>query len=180
MASMQFSQSEFRAALGRFPTGVAIATTISQGERLGLTISSFNSVSLHPPLVLFSIAKGALSFSAWQAAAHYAINVLSEEQQELSTRFAKAMTGKWDGVSTITGSTGAPVIPNALVAFECAAHARHDGGDHEIFVGQVLAIRVRDVVDIRPLVFHGGRYRRLDAGPSGQEPATDYLFLHGW
>jgi flavin reductase (DIM6/NTAB) family NADH-FMN oxidoreductase RutF len=176
---MELSQSEFRAALGRFPTGVAIATAISEGERLGVTISSFNSVSLDPPLVLFSIARGALSFPAWRKAEHFAINVLEENQQDVSTRFATPRTAKWDGMSIIQGKTGAPLIANALVSFECAAYARHEGGDHEIFIGRVLGFRLRDSAECRPLVFHCGRYRRLDSAPVHGHPA-DFLFLHGW
>jgi flavin reductase (DIM6/NTAB) family NADH-FMN oxidoreductase RutF len=177
---MSFTQREFRDALGRFPTGVAIATAVSGGERLGLTISSFNSVSLDPPLILFSVARSALSFPAWQQAAHFAINVLEEGQQDLSNRFARALAGKWDGIATITGRTGVPIIPNCLVALECETHARHDGGDHEIFIGRVVAMRVRDVAEPRPLVFHAGRYRELDSGPAEQHPLADFLFLHGW
>jgi flavin reductase (DIM6/NTAB) family NADH-FMN oxidoreductase RutF len=176
---MELSQSRFRAALGRFPTGVAVATASLGGERLGLTISSFNSVSLSPPLVLFSVARSALSFSAWQQVEHFAINVLEENQHEVSTRFAKAGASKWDGMSVIEGKTRAPLIANALVSFECAAYARHEGGDHEILVGRVLAVRLRDTAEARPLVFHCGRYRRLDDAPAPGDPA-DFLFLHGW
>lgn len=172
-------QTEFRAALGRFPTGVAIATALHGGERLGLTISSFNSVSLSPPLVLFSVARSSLSFPAWQKVEHFAINVLEENQHDVSTRFAKAGAAKWGGMSIILGTTGAPLIANSLVSFECSAYARHDGGDHEIFIGRVLSFRLRDSADIRPLVFHGGRYRRLDHAPARGDPA-DFLFLHGW
>jgi flavin reductase (DIM6/NTAB) family NADH-FMN oxidoreductase RutF len=175
----ELSQSEFRAALGRFPTGVAIATAVSEGERLGLTISSFNSVSLSPPLVLFSIARSALSFPAWCKAGHFAINVLEENQQDVSTRFATPRTAKWDGMNVIQGTTGAPLIANALVSFECAAYGRHEGGDHEIFVGRVVNFRLRDTAENRPLVFHCGRYRRLDTAPARDDPA-DFLFLHGW
>ena len=175
----ELSQTQFRAALGRFPTGVAIATAISEGERLGLTISSFNSVSLSPPLVLFSIARSALSFPAWCKAKHFAINVLEENQQDLSTRFATARTAKWGGMSIIQGTTGAPLIANALVSLECAAYARYEGGDHEIFIGRVLDFRLRDTADSRPLVFHCGRYRRLDTAQARGDPA-DFLFLHGW
>jgi flavin reductase (DIM6/NTAB) family NADH-FMN oxidoreductase RutF len=157
----------FRDALGQFPTGVTIITTVTTGgDRLGMTISSFNSLSLDPPLVLFSIWREANSFVAWQQAERYAINVLSEDQEELSNKFARAKGEKWIGQTVLRGKAGLPLLPNAVLTFECEAYDRHDGGDHEIFVG-------------RPLVFFGGQYRRLGT-VEANAPADIVNFLHGW
>ena len=171
-----------RDALGCFPTGVAIITALAaSGERLGATVSSFNSVSLDPPLVLFSIAKTAKSFDLWRAAPQYAVNILHEEQTEISNRFARAMTDKWEGVMPKTPvHTDAPLIPNALAWFECESFAHYEGGDHMIFVGKVLGLQVRTTTHDRPLAFFRGRYRKL--GSEGTEAVAwhDNLWLHGW
>ncbi len=175
-----FDVRRFRDALGQFPTGIAVVTAdAASGERLGITISSFNSVSLDPPLVLFSVLRRANSFAAWQAVARYAINVLGEEQEELSNRFARTMGDKWIGLPPLRGESGLPILPNALATFECEAYARHDGGDHEIFVGRVVAVRDNPGKRGRPLVFFDGRYRRLASADAGHA-AADGLLLHGW
>src|SRR5262249_1944897 len=125
----------FRDALGQFPTGVTIITTVTAGrDRLGMTISSFNSLSLDPPLVLFSIWRKAKSFVAWQQAKYYAINVLSENQEELSNKFARAQDEKWIGQTVLAGKFGLPLLPNAVIAFECEAYDRHKGGGPRNFV----------------------------------------------
>jgi flavin reductase (DIM6/NTAB) family NADH-FMN oxidoreductase RutF len=169
-----------RDALGQFATGVTIVTTVAPGgERLGMTISSFNSLSLDPPLVLFSIVKAAHSFTAWQQAERYAINVLSEDQEELSNKFARAKGEKWIGQTVLNGKTGVPLLPNAVIAFECEAYGRHDGGDHEIFVGRVIELHENLAKRGHPLVFFGGQYRRL-AAAQAHTPADIANFLHGW
>jgi flavin reductase (DIM6/NTAB) family NADH-FMN oxidoreductase RutF len=181
LSNVSFDERAFRDALGVFPTGVAVVTATSHtGERLGLTVSSFNSVSLSPPLVLFSVSRAAYSFSAWQRVERYAVNILNEDQEIMSNRFARAMGEKWDGVTVLTGQTGVPVLPNALVSLECTAHARHDGGDHEIFVGKVAAISPLHAAVPRPLVFFRGRYAKLSTEAAGPAPPPDALFLHGW
>jgi flavin reductase (DIM6/NTAB) family NADH-FMN oxidoreductase RutF len=170
----------FRDALGQFPTGVTIITTATPGgERLGMTISSFNSLSLDPPLVLFSIWREANSFASWRRAERYAINVLSENQEELSNKFARAKDEKWIGQTLLNGRTGLPLLPNAVIAFECEAYGRHDGGDHEIFVGRVVELHENQAKRGHPLVFFGGQYRRLSA-VEANAPADIVNFLHGW
>lgn len=172
-------ERRFRDALGAFPTGVAIVTAAADsGERLGMTVSSFNSVSLSPPLVLFSLARRAHSFAAWCRTRHYAVNILSRDQEQLSNRFARALGDKWADTVAIGGATGAPLLPNALAAFECAAHARHDGGDHAIFVGRVVALHL-SAQRHEPLIFFGGRYRRLDTGFQDPLPQGASMF-EGW
>lgn len=177
MQDAPFDEARFRQALGRFATGVAVVTALApDGEPLGITVSSFNSVSLLPPLVLFSIARRANSFPAWQAARHYAVNVLSEQQETLSDRFSRPLADKWDGVATVAGRHGVPLLPGTLAVLECAAHARHEGGDHEIFVGRVEALRIGEGPSPRPLVFFSGRYRRLDAAGEQHVAPADSLF----
>ena len=180
LTNMAFTPGEFRKALGVFPTGVAVVTARApDGSLLGMTVSSFNSVSLQPPLVLFSVARSALNFSAWQTAHAWGISVLCETQDGLSTRFAQFGRGKWLGFEPITRSTGVPLIPGALAHFECERYALHDGGDHLIFVGRVLALgRPADSAS-RPLVFFSGRYHQIDRAREGASEDDERL-LHGW
>ena len=159
---MTIDNRRFRDALGQFPTGVIVATAATaEGERLGMTMSSFNSVSLDPPLVVFSIHLGAVSLARWRLCRRYAINVLSEEQAPLSDRFARAKSGKWDDICTVEGQFGTPLLPDVLVALECEQYARHDGGDHELFISRVLAIHENPRGPRHPLVFQRGRYWSL-------------------
>lgn len=152
----------FRRTLGAFATGVAIvAAEAEDGSLVGMTMSSFNSVSLDPPLVLFSVARAALSLPALKSARAYGISVLAQDQQELSNRFARAMGEKWTGIARIEGTHGAPLIAGAAAHLECVPHAVHDGGDHEVFIARVLAHRAEE--GAHPLIFHAGRYRSLAA-----------------
>lgn len=155
---------KFRDVLGRFATGVAIVTAETEGVRLSVTVSSFSSVSLAPPLVLFSIARSALSFELWQRTDHFAVTVLSEEQQEISNRFGRATPDKWNGIDAERGVHGVPLIPGGLACFECDVYARYEGGDHLIIVGRVLEFSADETDPFaKPLVFYGGRYRNLAA-----------------
>ncbi len=178
---MAIDARRFRDALGQFPTGVVIATARTrEGERLGMTVSSFNSVSLDPPLVLFSVDKRALTFAIWKTVERYAVNVLNEEQEQLSNQFARAQGEKWEGITPLDGDTGVPVMPNAAAVFECEAYARYEGGDHEIFVGRVVALRLHPVNRGRPLVFFQGRYRQLASAATAHTPPDEAVLLHGW
>ena len=177
---MAFTSGEFRKALGVFPTGVAVVTARApDGLLQGMTVSSFNSVSLEPPLVLFSVARTVQSFSAWQTANVWGISVLGETQDGLSTRFAQSGVGKWLGFEPITGATGVPLIPGALAHFECERYALHDGGDHLIFVGRVLGLGRPAGSASRPLVFFSGRYHQIHRPRQGASE-NDERLLHGW
>jgi len=170
-----------RNALARFLTGVVVATARTQaGDLVGMTMSSFNSVSLDPPLVLFSIHRKAQSFAAWQSITRYAVNVLNEEQEQVSNQFARPSGNKWEGLTILTGRNGAPMLPNAGVVFECESYARYDGGDHEIFVGRVEALHEHTFTCQRPLVFFEGRYRQLASAASAHIPPPEAELLHGW
>ncbi|MGE7472060.1 flavin reductase family protein [Bosea sp. NPDC003192] len=177
-----FSPRDLRDTLGLFPTGVAIITaTTASGERLGATVSSFNSVSLDPPLVLFSLARAAKSSGAWEAVSSFAVNVLGENQSELSTRFAKALSDKWDGMAPVQAETiNAPLIRDAIATFECESWKNYDGGDHIIFVGLVKRIARTANALPRPLVFSGGRYRQLDLQQNIETPYDTTQLIHGW
>ncbi|MFS8036879.1 flavin reductase family protein [Xanthobacter sp. AM11] len=153
----------FRRTLGQFATGVAIvAAQGPDGAMVGMTMSSFNAVSLDPPLVLFSVARTARSLPVLRAAAAYGISVLARHQEALSARFARPLSPKWADLDIARGDGGAPLIPGAAAHLVCVPHAIHDGGDHEIFVARVRAHGARPAAD--PLIFHAGRYRSLAHG----------------
>ncbi|MDE2401056.1 MAG: flavin reductase family protein [Burkholderiales bacterium] len=152
-----FTSEDLRAALGQFTTGVTIVTTHTpQGHLVGLTANSFNSVSLSPPLVLWSLANKSTSLPGFISSAHYAINVLAADQRLLAERFATRGIDRFEGVNWRPGMTGAPVIQGAVAVFECAHRHHYDEGDHVIFVGRVEHCTRR--VGAAPLVFQGGRF----------------------
>jgi flavin reductase (DIM6/NTAB) family NADH-FMN oxidoreductase RutF len=152
-----FSSQEFRSALGMFATGVTIVTArTTEGTVIGLTANSFNSVSLDPPLVLWSLAQVAASMPAFRAGSHYAINVLAADQKLLAERFALKGADRWNGVSFTEGVGGAPLLEGAAATFECFNRSRYEEGDHVIFVGEVERCSWRPGAS--PLLFHGGRF----------------------
>ncbi len=152
-----FSPREFRAALGMFATGVTIVTVrTATGELLGLTANSFNSVSLAPPLVLWSLARAAGTLAAFSAGSHYAINILAADQKELAERFAVRGRDRWTDVVFAKGAGGAPLLAGAAATFECFNRSRYEEGDHVIFVGEVERCSHRDGAS--PLLFHGGQF----------------------
>ena len=153
------SAEEFLRACGRFATGVAIATTMdSSGSPCGLTISSFSSVSLHPPLVLFCIDRASQVLGAFEESKSFVINILNESQRDLAQRFATRQNDRFGGLEFRRGISGAPVIPHSLAVIECRRHQVLDGGDHRIFLGEVLSV---DAADGDPLLYFASRYRQL-------------------
>ena len=153
---LQGHARRFRSALGAFATGVTIVTTRDeQGRDIGLTANSFNSVSLNPPMVLWSLAKNARSLPAFLAASHFAVHVLAADQEELSLRFATRGSEKFSGLDLERGPSQVPLLRGCSARFQCRTAFRHEGGDHVIFVGAVESF---DHSDRQPLVFHGGRY----------------------
>lgn len=152
-----------RHALGRFATGVTIVTCVGpDGRPEGLTVNSFNALSLEPPLVMWALRQVSHLVPAFTAATHFAVNVLAESHQALATRFASAVADRFAEGQWQPGLGGAPRLAGATAVFECAAAQHQPLGDHLLFVGEVL--RLTDV-DAQPLLFHGGRYRRLHAAP---------------
>ena len=147
-----------RDALGCFATGIAVVTTCAaDGTPIGLTVNSFNSVSLDPPLILWSISLAAPSIAAFRAHNAFAVNILAADQNALCMRFATPADDKFDGVDWCPGHEQVPLIDGAIAQFECRTYARHPGGDHEIVLGEVVAFRSDDRP---PLVMCRGRMAR--------------------
>src|SRR5688572_20756745 len=162
---MSFDVRAFRRSLGQFATGVAVITAQNPGgEAVGMTMSSFNSVSLDPPLILFSVDRNAYSLPEMLEAKGYAVNILSRGQEHLSNQFAKALSDKWAAVEHTLGHTEAPLIHGALAHFEREPYAHYEGGDHVIFVGKVLSFSASENPKDQPLIFWRGKYHALEAG----------------
>ena len=150
-----FDAADFRRTLGCFPTGVTIVTTTApDGSPVGVTISSFNSVSMDPPLVLWSLGRNAASLPIFHGAEGFTINVLSAEQADLPRIFSSPVAERFEACDWSVGTAGHPVLTDAAAVIECRTYARYDGGDHEIFLGEVLAHRSTEKT---PLVFGKGK-----------------------
>ena len=151
---------DLRETLGSFATGVTVVTALDPaGEPIGLTISSFNSVSLDPPLILWSLSLGSPMLESFRNASHYSVNVLSADQQNLSDRFASRSNEHFADLPQRTGLGGAPLIEGCCAWFECRNEAHYPGGDHLIFVGHVERFAQGEAAS--PLIFHSSRYRQL-------------------
>ena len=156
-APPNFSSPQFRQALGMFATGVTIVTARAQdGTLVGLTANSFNSVSLSPPLVLWSLAQKAGSMAAFSRGAHYAINILAADQQALALQFAAKDVDRYVGVEFQLGQNGAPLLAGTAASFECFNRSQYEEGDHVIFVGEVERCSHR--AGASPLLYHGGKF----------------------
>ncbi len=165
-AGSTLDPGEFRKALGSFATGVTIITTRgADGTPLGMTVNSFNSVSLNPPLVLWSIAHNSMNLEAFRQAPHWAVHILSGDQEALSGRFARRGEDKFGGLDTESGIDGIPLLRGCSARFQCKTAFQYGGGDHDILVGEVLSF---DRTEAAPLVFHSGKY----AHATRREPAT--------
>ncbi|HBZ05410.1 flavin reductase family protein [Massilia sp.] len=151
-----FDTAHFRQALSQFATGVTVITTrLADGSFRGLTASSFNSVSLDPPLVLWSLGARANSLPIFSGNSHYVINVLAAGQEELALRFSRRGEDPFAGVDYLLSRTGQPILKGAAAWFECHNRSRYPEGDHVIFVGEVEECEVEP----QPaLLFHGGRF----------------------
>jgi len=167
----EFDSRHLRDALGTFATGVTVVTTLdAQGAAVGLTISSFSPVSLHPPLILWSLVNTAASRDAFLQHPRFAVNVLAADQHALALQFASRSPDRFSGVSVEAGASGLPLLTGALAWFECRRYAEHVAGDHTIFIGEVEQVGYRGaspaalaqtvVPDAEqapaPLVFHRG------------------------
>lgn len=149
----------FRQALGAFATGVTIVTTRDvEGRPVGLTANSFNSVSLDPPLVLWSLALNSQNLPAFRQAPTWAVHILAASQEDMSRRFATRGSDKFADIEFEHGPGGAPLLNDCAARFLCKATFEYEGGDHAIFVGEVLDL---SLAEGPPLIFHGGRYGRL-------------------
>lgn len=152
-----FDSAHFRQALSQFATGVTVITTrLADGSFRGLTASSFNSVSLDPPLVLWSLGAGANSLPVFSGNSHYVINILSAGQQDLALRFSRRTeTHPFEGIDYELSRTGLPILTGVAAWFECHNRSRYPEGDHVIFVGEVEDCNVQPQAG---LLFHGGRF----------------------
>ena len=158
-ASNQIGRS-FRDTLGSFATGVTVLTALTpDGKPIGVTISSFNSVSLQPPLILWSLACDSPRLEAFRTASHYAVNVLAADQEWVSDSFASREDNRFSRVRVSKGIADVPLIEGCVAWFECSNEARYPGGDHLIFLGRVQRFARGRVAE--PLIFHAGRYRQL-------------------
>jgi 3-hydroxy-9,10-secoandrosta-1,3,5(10)-triene-9,17-dione monooxygenase reductase component len=150
---------EFRHACGRFATGITIATVRdAQGVPHGLTVNSFTSVSLTPPLISICLAHSVSLIEIFRAASYFGINVLAENQRPLSERFARKGRDRFDGIEWQFGPHQVPLIAGVLAAFECRAVERFRAGDHDIFLAEMVTA---SIAEGKPLVYFASRYRRL-------------------
>ncbi|MEQ8743136.1 flavin reductase family protein [Parasphingorhabdus sp.] len=170
MAAAEERQRDFRNALSSFATGVTIATTKdAAGQPIGVTASSFNSVSLDPPLVLWSLAKKSHSFAAFSSSGHFAVHVLAATQEDLSNRFARSGQDKFGDLDWRDGPHGSPVLGEHAALFQCLTRNIYEGGDHVIIVGEVMDFEARNE---SPLLFHGGSYAERRQRPGRADVET--------
>lgn len=157
---MNVSPDEFRAVLGRFPSGVTVVTTkAADGSDQGMTVSAFCSVSLEPPLVLVCIEKTASVYHALTVAPGFVVNILSARQEQIARRFSIVDIDRFEGVGFTRSSNGYAILDDVLGVIECHRVGRHDAGDHTIILGQVEATRVENGT---PLLYYRGGYAQLE------------------
>jgi flavin reductase (DIM6/NTAB) family NADH-FMN oxidoreductase RutF len=157
---LSVSQDEFRAVLGRFPSGVTVVTTrTADGSDQGMTVSAFCSVSLEPPLVLVCIEKTASAYAALTSAAGFVVNVLSAKQEQTARRFAIVDIDRFEGVGFTRSTSGYAVLDDVLAVIECKRVSSFDGGDHTIILGEVEATRAEVG---SPLLYYRGGYAQLE------------------
>lgn len=172
MSAAGILAKEFRAAMGSFAAGVTVITALDErGGPQALTATAFSSVSLTPPLCLVCIARGTRAYQPLLTSGHFAVNILRAEQEWLSARFASSVADRFASVAWEPGDvTGCPLIPGALVSLECRVVDVHSGGDHDIFLGSPLSVRVHEGA---PLVYWRGSYSSLPpASPGPPRPLT--------
>jgi flavin reductase (DIM6/NTAB) family NADH-FMN oxidoreductase RutF len=158
----RLDEHALRRAFGCFATGITVVTALSNhGRRLGITANSFSSVSLNPPLISVNLGRHLRSLAELLEAQAFAVNLLSSDQEHLSSRFARAHDDKWTGVEHNVAENGSPIIKGRLACFECSHYAQHIAGDHVILLGEVIRYEAEDAIE--PLVYFRGGYRRLQS-----------------
>lgn len=155
---MPIDDAQFKLALSHFASGVTVVTTEHEGRRYGMTVASFASLSLHPPLVLICIEKNVKSHDAIAASGKFGVSILAKEQADVSGRFASRSEDKFAGAAIRDGESGVPLIDNALTTLECRLQQQLPGGDHSIFIGEVIHAHVREG---EPLVYFRSGYREI-------------------
>jgi len=155
----KLGSEEFRRACSRFATGITVASVLdASGMPLGLTVNSFSSVSLDPPLVLICLGHAVSIIDAFRESKHFGINVLDDSQQHLSERFARKGEDRFDGLEWYRGETGVPLLQGMLAVMECEVRERVTAGDHDIFVAEMVRAEAREG---KPLIYYGSKYRVL-------------------
>jgi len=158
---MSIDPREFRNTVGCFATGITVITTVDQaGRPVGFTANSFTSLSLDPPLVLFCLDRKVASFEAFVDARPFAVNILSSGQTDVSQRFATSGQEKWEGVEFESWQTGSPILRDCLANLECTIESIHEGGDHVIVIGRVVAIDRAENTS-GALLYYRGRYAEV-------------------
>lgn len=153
---------EFKAAVGKYPTGVTVISTEYNNKFYGFTANSFTSVSLEPVFISFCLNKEASSFNAFLNAKNFAVNILSSVQEDIAIRFASRGNDKFQNIDFIQNSVGTPIISNVLSSIECNHYKHIECGDHYIFIGQVFKVQINNnLVGKSPLVYYGKSYREL-------------------
>lgn len=156
MATSTIDKQVFRNALGHFATGITVITAKTpSGEYIGITANSFNSVSLDPPLILWSLSKESMGFKFFTETEHFCVNVLASDQINISNHFASQKLKKFNDIDITFGVCGAPLIEGCVTRFECKTSFTYEGGDHLIFVGEVIAF---DLISKPSLLYHHGNY----------------------
>jgi flavin reductase (DIM6/NTAB) family NADH-FMN oxidoreductase RutF len=155
---MPVDDASFKLAMSHFASGVTVVTTEHDGKPLGMTVASFASLSLHPPLVLVCIEKSVKTHDAIAAAGKFGVSILAEAQADVSSRFASKRDDKFEGIDVDRGTEGVPLIRGAITRLECRVHQQLPGGDHSIFVGEVQEVATTDG---KPLVYFRSSYREL-------------------
>lgn len=162
--SKELDTDAFRGALSCFATGIGVVTALdTKGDKVGITISSFNSVSLEPPLILWSIGLESMSYDVFTVVDYFAVHILSRDQQDLCDRFAQRGNDKFADLDCRDGIYGVPILPDFAVCFECSTEHIYPGGDHKIIVGRVHRFEERDA---EPLIYYRSR-------PLGNENPSD-------
>ena len=155
---MAIDDATFKLAMSHFASGVTVVTTEHEGKQYGMTVASFASLSLHPPLVLVCIEKSVKTHDAIAAARKFGVSILAMDQAEISTHFASRRDDKFAGVDVQRGPHGVPLIAGALTTLECRLHGQVPGGDHSIFIGEVTDVQTREGV---PLVYFRSAYHEM-------------------
>ena len=166
-AATGFDPRAFRAALGCFATGITVITAQAGGRRVGVTANSFNSLSLDPPLILWSLVKTSASYPVFEAASHFAVNILAHDQIALCRAFAARGGDKFAGLALREGQGGCLLLPGTCASIECAREAVLDGGDHWLLLGRVTGFAQTDA---DPLLYHRGAYSLAQPHPQAAAP----------
>jgi flavin reductase (DIM6/NTAB) family NADH-FMN oxidoreductase RutF len=155
---MPIDDARFRLAMSHFASGVTVVTTAHEGRQFGMTVASFASLSLHPPLIIVCIENGVKTHDAIVAAQKFGVSILSSEQAAISSKFASRSDDKFTGVDTFSGALDVPLITGALTTIECRVHQQLPGGDHTIFAGEVVDVQTREG---EPLLYFRSGYREM-------------------